>query len=111
MSRWRGDRIVKIRQRFSFERSPHNSFEGPDHIVIFRCDKRKRVAGMVGASCTSDTMNVSIGCIGHVIVDDVGDALNIEPARGNVRGDHNVEVSRFETVQGMFALSLGAIAM
>src|ERR671923_194366 len=66
---------------------------------------------LTSSSSAPDAVYVSIRSIGHVIVDDVCDPLNIETACGDVGGDHNGEMSGFETMQGVFALSLCAVAM
>ncbi len=56
-------------------------------------------------------MDVGIGSIGHVEVDDVRDAFNIKSTRRNIGGDHDGEMSTFETAQGLLTLSLCAIAV
>ena len=89
----------------------HDAFECADHVVIFRRDERECVAGALGASRASDAVNISIGGIGHVEVDNVRDAVDIETARRDVGGDHDLEMSRFETVQGALALSLCTVAV
>ena len=109
--RRRGNRVVKVWESFAFDRSTHDAFECPDHIVIFRRDERERVAGALGASRATDAMDVGVGGVGHVEVDDVRDAVDIETACRNVSGDHDGEVSAFETTQGLLALSLCAVAV
>ena len=89
----------------------HNPLEGPDHIVIFRGYERERVAGPMSAAGPADAMDVGIGRIGHVIVDDMSDAVDVEAAGRNICGDHNMKMSALESVQSAFALSLGAVAV
>jgi hypothetical protein len=109
--RWRGERVVKVGKDFTFDGSCHDTFESPDHIAVFRRDQGERVACALGASRAPDAMDVGIGSIGHVVIDYVRDALNIETTRCDIRRNHNGEVPRFETMQRLFALSLCAIAM
>ena len=90
---------------------PHDAFESADHILVFIGDQSERVACALRAPRASDAMDVGVGGVGHVVVDDVRDAVNVETARRNVGGDHDVEVSRFETVKRALALSLRAVAM
>ena len=104
-------RIVEIRKRLAFERLSHNALEGADHIVIFRRDECERVSCALGASRATDAVDVGVGSIRHVVVDDMGNALNIETARCNVGGDHDTEVPGLETAQSLFALSLRAVTM
>jgi hypothetical protein len=107
----RGSRVVKVGEGLAFDGFSHDTFESADHIPIFIGHQRERVAGAVGASRTTDAMDIGVGGVGHIVVDHVRDALNIETARSNVGGNHDGEVSRFETVQSSFALSLRAVAV
>ena len=54
---------------------------------------------------------ITIGGVGHVVVDDMRDAIDIKTTRCDVGGNHDLEVSRFETVQGALALSLCTVAV
>src|SRR6266540_3174923 len=110
-ARRRSDRIVKICERLSFDGSAHNAFERPDHIVIIRRDECERVAGTLGASRTTDAMDVGIGSVWHVEVDHMRNTVNVQTACRNVGSDHDAEVSCFEAVQGLLTLSLGAVAV
>ena len=56
-------------------------------------------------------MDVSVSRVGHIIIDHMGDAVDVETARSDIRSDHDGEVSCFETMQRLFTLSLRAIAM
>jgi hypothetical protein len=89
----------------------HDAFELSDHILIFVCDQGERIACALGASCATDAMDVGIGGVRHVEVDDVRDAFNIKSARRNIGGDHDREVSTFETAEGLLTLSLRAVAV
>lgn len=111
MPRRRGDGVIKIREELPREWSSHDPFECPDHVVILRCDQSESIAVTMGAPCATDTMDVGIGRIGHIVVDHMRDALNVEPARRDVRGDHDMEMPGFEAMQGALALSLCAVAV
>ena len=111
MSRRRGNVVVKVWQRFAFDGMTHNALQLADHVVVLRRDQRKRVPGALRASRAPDAVNVRVGGVWHVVVDHMRDAVNVETARGDIRGDHDGEVPSFETMQRLFALSLGAVAM
>ncbi len=111
MFRWRGERIVKVWKIFPFEGLPHNALERADHLIVLRRDKRKRVARTLGASSATDAVDVGVGGVGHIIVNDMGNAFDIKPACRDVGRDHDAEVSCLESAQGLFALSLCAVAM
>ena len=105
-----GNGVVKIGESLALQRS-HDSFEGPDHVVVFWCDERERVPGALGAACAPNAMDIRVGGIRHVVVDNVGDTVDIEPARGDVGGDHDAEVTGLETAQGLFTLPLRSVAV
>ena len=107
----RGDRVIKVREDFALKRMSHDALERPDHVVVFGSDKGKSVSGALGASRAADAMDVGVGGVGHVEVDDMRDAFNIEPAGGDIGGDHDAEMSALEAAQGLLALSLGAVAV
>ncbi len=109
--RWGRRRVVKLGERDPFEGRFHDPFELTNHVVVFIRNQRECIASPLRATRASDAMNVRIRRVGHVVVDDVRDAVDVESARGNVGGDHDGEVSSFETVQGLLALSLGAITV
>ena len=111
MSGRRGNRVVKVCESLAFDWSPHDAFEDPDYVVIFGCDERERIACALGAARPSDAVDVSVSGIGHVEVDDVRDALHIQAARRDIRGNHNGKVSALETAERLLALSLRAIAV
>ena len=110
-SRRGGRRVVKVFECDLLERMFHNAFESPYHIAVFISDERERVTRALCASCASNSVNIGIGGIRHVEVDDVRDTVDIETARRDVGCDHDLKVSRFETVQGALALSLCAVAV
>ena len=111
MPRRRGRRVVEVGEGLAFDGSAHDAFERADHILVFIGDQRERIACALCASRAPDAVDVRVGSVGHVIVNNVRDALNIETARRNVGGDHDVEVPAFETVQGVLALPLCAVAV
>ena len=111
MSRRCRSRIVKVGERLAFDGSAHDAFERPNHIFIFICDQCERVAGALSASRATDAMDVGIRSIGHVKVDDMGDAFNIETTRCDISGDHDGEMSALETTERVLALPLCAVAV
>jgi hypothetical protein len=53
--------------------------------------ERQRFSGSMGASGATDAVNVLLGMHGDVEVDDQVDIVNVQPSRGDVRGDEHVE--------------------
>lgn len=111
MFRRRGEGVVKVRKIFPFEGLSHDAFERADHLIVLRRDERERVPCTLCASRAADAVDVSVGGVWHVVVDDVGDAFDVEPPRRDIGGDHDAEVSGLESAQCLFALSLRAVAV
>ena len=75
------------------------SYEGKCHSICL-CSCR-----------AADTVYIIFAIMRHIVVDDVGNTLDIEPTRGDVGGDHDAEVPGLEPAQSLFALSLGAVTV
>src|SRR5512141_628050 len=73
-----GDRVIEVGEDLPLERMPHDALESPDHVVVFGSDKCKGVTGALGTSRAADAMDIGVGGVGHVEVDDMRDAFNIE---------------------------------
>ena len=56
-------------------------------------------------------MNVRLAVVRNVVIDYVGDALDIEPACGDVRRHYNVDLSALERRNGPLTLGLQNIAI
>jgi hypothetical protein len=108
---WRSHRIVKIRERLSFDRSSHDAFERSNHVPVFGRDQRERVSCALSAPCPTDAVDVGVGSVWHIEVDHMRNTVNVETTRRNVSSHHDAKVSSFEAMQGLFALSLRAIAV
>ena len=110
-TRRRRNRIIKIVEGLPGERCAHDAFERPDEIVVFRRHQSERIAGTLRTSGAADAVDVGVGGIGHVVIDDVGYALHIEAAGGDVGGNHDVVRAILEAFEGGLALALGAVAV
>ena len=86
-------------------------FQLADHIPVFVGDQGEGVARALRASRAPDPMDIGVGGVGHVVIDDVRDAVDVETSGCDVGRDHDGEVARLEAMQGAFALSLGAVAV
>ena len=70
-----------------------------------------------GLSCRAracrapDTVDVLLGHIGYLVVDDVGDLGDVDTARGHVGGDQDIHLAVGERGQGALALPLRAVAV
>ena len=56
-------------------------------------------------------MDVILRMLGHVIVDDVADLGDVQPARRNVRSHEHFEAAIAKAAQGLLAFALGAVGV
>src|SRR6185503_4550435 len=55
-------------------------------------DQRDRDAGLARAAGTADAVHVGLIVLGDLVVDDVGDVVDVDAPRGDVGGDEHVDL-------------------
>jgi hypothetical protein len=73
--------------------------------------ERQRDAGRAGASGPSDSVHVAFGGVGHVVVDDVRHAVDVDASCGNIRRDEDTGRSTLEIGKCPEASALGLVAV
>ena len=81
------------------------------HAHFPRRNKQNRITGSSRAARTTDTVDVSLNVVGHVVVDDMADARHVQAARGNVSRDHDVQLLVLQLLNCAFPLLLIHIAV
>lgn len=118
--RWAGEFLIPLRGRegvikpwhFSpLNRLAEHFFDTADNRRVVGGDEGEGIPGFGGAACAPDAVRVGVYRVGDVVVDDVGDAGDINPAGGDVGGDEDVMVAFAESVQGGLAFGLGEIPL
>ena len=82
-----------------------------DVLGILAGDQRIGDAGRAAAAGAADAVDVIVGMPRRVEVEDVADALDVEPARGDVGGDEDVDMPVLEQVELGDPLRLFHVAM
>ena len=67
------------------------------------------IPGGCGTACPANAMDVVLGMLRHVVVDDMADVGNVQSTRGDVGGDQNLIFSIPEAVERAFPLGLGSV--
>ncbi len=101
---WRGHREL-------FDLLPRGAFDHFQHVHFARGDEQDRPACAACAARAADAMHVGFGVIGHVIVDDVADARDVDAARGHVGGHDDVEAAAFQAFDDLLAQALRHVAI
>src|SRR5690606_10542456 len=78
--------------------------DGRPAVQLVPVDQRDRDAGAAGAAGAADAVHVGLLVLGALVVDDVGDVVDVDAARGHVGGDQHVDDALAELVQRLLAL-------
>ena len=82
-----------------------------DRLGILVGDEGESASLGPGPTGATDAVDVIVRMPRGVVIEDVADALHIEPARGDIAGDQNIDSAGFEPLQFLDAGSLIDIAM
>src|SRR5579863_2773073 len=95
----------------SFDLDAELAFELKEVGALFPQEKRGGNAVFTGAAGAADAVDEVFGDIGKVVVDDVGDVLDVDAASGDVGGNEHAILPALETSEGRSPLRLRAVAM
>src|SRR5688500_13353064 len=109
-------RWMRRRRNEAFELSARDAaaekaLEPPQMILIIPRHKADRIADRLRPAGAADAMHVLLRLRREVVVDAVRDAIDINAARCDVRGDQHSNLTRLESLQRSQALALCAIGM
>ena len=63
-----------------------------DEVLLLRCHEGDGLTLLSCASGPSDPVDVGVDVVGHVVVDDVVDVLDVQPPCGDIGGDEDVDL-------------------
>ncbi len=99
------------RQRHGLDALSRHAFDDPQHVPLARRDEQNRLATAPRTARAADAVNVRLRVIRNVVVHDVRNALDVEPARRDVRRHDDVELAVLETRDRAFPLLLRNVAV
>lgn len=79
--------------------------------LVLLTDQRKGCTFAAGTGSTTDTVDVVLGIMGDVKVDDKLDVVDINASRDDIGGYEDVDLLALEAVHGLVALLLGEVAV
>ncbi len=82
-----------------------------EQAALTRRDHRDGNAGLPGAAGAPDAMDINFRVVGQVVVEDVGNVVNVEAASGHVRRHQHLDLVLAEPVEGPFAGFLAQVAV
>ncbi len=95
----------------SFNLDAELALELKEIRALFPQEKSGSDAAFTGAAGAADAMDEVFGNVRKIVVDDVGDVLNVDTASRDISGDKDAILPALETGEGRGALRLGAVAM
>lgn len=86
-------------------------FDLAEGRLVLGGDKRDRCSRLAGPTGSTDAMNVGLGSIRQIVVEDMRQAGYVETACGDIRGDQRLKLSRLEIGEDSLALILRSATM
>ena len=80
-----------------------------DVVRVFRSHERKRIADGLRPAGAADAVNVILGLFRDIVIDNVGDAGDVDAAGGDVRRDHDFIFATLESGERLDALVLRTV--
>ena len=65
----------------------------------------------VGTCCAAYAVHIVLGIVGHIIVDDGADIVDVDTSGNDVGGNQHIHLSGLEAVHHLVALLLGEVAV
>jgi hypothetical protein len=107
----RGVLVVEVGQLHALNLLIDESLNGGNVLGIFGGHEGERIASGLGAPGAADAMNVILGMLRNVEVDDVADIRDVQAAGGDIGGNEHFVTALTKAVQGLLAFTLAAIGM
>ena len=82
-----------------------------ERLTLIVADEQVGNAVLAHASGSADPMDVVFRIVGHIVIDDVADALDIDTATDDVGGDEHGNLPAAKPLHDTIARGLGKIAM
>src|SRR5688572_11529748 len=103
--------VVEALELAPRNRLAHPALDRAQLLVLLARGERQRIAGGAGAGRASDAVDVVLGHVGNVEVDDVRQRLDVDAASGDVGGDEHAKATVLESLERTSALRLRAVAV
>lgn len=88
-----------------------HGFNRPYDVPVGRMEKGQGPSRTSRPSRSADPVDIVLGRLRQVIIDDVGDPVDIETPCRHVRGNQNLEIAPAETAQDPVSDGLGFVTV
>src|SRR5690606_11154277 len=90
---------------------PGHALDALEQLFLVRRDQRDRLAAAPGPAGAADTVNVVFLDVGQLVVDHMGQLVDVQATGGDVGGHHHADVVGLEVGQRLGARVLALVAM
>ena len=101
---WGG--IIKSFRAFAHDAATNEFFQRAQFVLVFGSDKTDGIPDGIGAASAANAMDVIFSVHREIIIHDVRDAVHVNAASGDVRGNEDTYHAGFEILQGAQPLVL-----
>src|SRR5436309_8021020 len=101
--------VVEVGEHDPWHGAAKKALDRGQLLQLLGGDQGEGVAYLIHPPGPSDAVHVVLGGVRHVVVDDVGDSLDVDPARGDVGRDQDLDPSPAQIQQRALALALAPI--
>src|SRR5581483_11224694 len=102
---------LEARYRAALDLAVDEALDRGEQRPVLRGDERDRLAGLARAAGAADAVDVVLGHVRQVVVDDVRQELDVEPARGDVGRDQHAQLVVLERLERARARVLRLVAV
>ena len=95
--------------RLARDAASEDAFDVVEELQLVDADERHGVTVDARAPCATDPMDVALGDVRELVVHDVSDAVDVDPAGGDVGSDENGIAAAAETLERALARALGLV--
>src|SRR3989454_12426680 len=103
--------VVEAREGDAGQAASDRALDARNVALLLGRHEEECIARRLGPGRPSHAMDVVLGAVGHVEVDDVRQLLDVDAAGGDVGGDEDRDLPRLEAGEGLGPLRLAAVAV
>src|SRR5574341_1330547 len=111
VARRSGRLVIKALYGAAFDLFAEHALDAPDSGLVIAGGEGEGVAGLGGPSVAADPVRIGIGDVGNVVVDDVGNAGNIDAAGRYISRQEDLMRAAAEPVESGLALVLRQVSL
>ena len=103
--------ILSTRQAHCGDRLASCPLDGCQHASFSGCDEKDRLTHATGTTGTANAVDIGFCIVRNVVIDDMADALDIQPSGCDIGGNDDIQGSGFQAFHSFLTQSLGHVTV